>query len=84
MFYVFGYARVTKEPVILSCYKTSKGWSTRLVHGTTQGFGNDYVSNETRRDLDKWFKIDFKRDPGFTDEINVAKAWLASLHGKGA
>lgn len=83
-FYLFGYARSTKEAIILKCDKTNLGWATHLVHGRTPGFGNEYISNETRHDLDKWFKIDFRREPGVTDEINVARAWIMSLDAKGA
>ena len=78
MFYIFGYARRTKEPVIVSYMKTAQGWSSRLVYGNTVGLGNDYVSNEKRQDLDKWFKVDFVREPRVTEERAVAMEWVLS------
>jgi hypothetical protein len=62
-FFVTGASRLSKDVVTLKITKVPEGWSQRLVsivdNNTDHSLRVDYVSNETRNDLYKWFSSDF-------------------------
>lgn len=45
--------------VLVSYTPTAKGYAQRCTHPDAQSLNNDYVSNESMKDLKEWFMVDF-------------------------
>lgn len=59
-FYIAGTTRVTGEPHVIKLLKSRKGWQQRRVAGDDAGLDVNYVSRESREQLQEWFACDFR------------------------
>lgn len=86
-FFVVGYwdervdkSRPRKKPaeaelVVVRYDSTSKGWRQRCVDGAVATLNNEYVSGETRDDLNAWLGVDFGTSFRVFSHIEEARAY---------
>lgn len=76
IFYVVGVPKdITPglERVVIVMYKaTQKGWNQRCVRGRYYSLNNEYVSKETRQEIEEWRLTDYKKKNFMLETLEAA------------